>query len=458
MRLLKWFHRMSLPKLALLALVLLLTFMSTNLNIAWSAPADNPSPSIYDYYSNNGVLFYSANTKGCSSSSSSSSDTTSATSGTGTPAPAAGTNFNLDQVKAFASSPLASTFGVSDQAAESYFLKGNATIAGHFGLDSSSIGAVTAAIKAAGVSPALFYAYAVNEGGGAGGFINHYGSDAPGGAAANAQRDAEYLVDQAKTTTGEPATGGGEPGDMPTAEATSFLHALPAGSIGIVYLQATSAVTAEVESLSGKTGAWTIAFGHPLSQTMEAITTMGGNPLSAGAATTATSCATAAVAGKGMQAAISWATNIANNNGYGYDQSARTTGYPKWKSDPNCTNACASFDCSSFISAMLTVAGYFQDDPAFTTSNESAALQGVGFKDVTNQVNLANGQGLQAGDILLNTSSHTEMYLGDNKNVGAHEDENHGISGGQVGDQSGNEISVTPYYSDSWDHVWRAPN
>ena len=62
---------------------------------------------------------------------------------------------------------------------------------------------------------------------------------------------------------------------------------------------------------------------------------------------------------------------------------------------------------------------------------------------------------LQRGDILLNISSHVEIYLGENMNVGAHCNEFGGITGGQTGDQTGHEISEGGYYSHPWDGVLR---
>ena len=57
---------------------------------------------------------------------------------------------------------------------------------------------------------------------------------------------------------------------------------------------------------------------------------------------------------------------------------------------------------------------------------------------------------LQPGDILLNEGSHTEMYIGEGKNVGAHGDRD-----GVNGDSSGSEISVSNYYSFPWNGVLR---
>ncbi|HEX5395291.1 MAG TPA: peptidoglycan amidohydrolase family protein, partial [Candidatus Saccharimonadales bacterium] len=149
------------------------------------------------------------------------------------------------------------------------------------------------------------------------------------------------------------------------------------------------------------------------------------------------------VAGEGMTKAINWAVMIANNDGYGYDSSAaRTTGWVKWQSDPNCTNQCGSFDCSSLISAALTVAGYFDTNPNFWTGNEAQYLEGAGFKKVATSA--TTSQDLLPGDILL-ANDHTSLYIGSKQMVAAHINENGDTSGGQVGDQTKGEISVSTY-------------
>jgi hypothetical protein len=181
----------------------------------------------------------------------------------------------------------------------------------------------------------------------------------------------------------------------------------------------------------------------------------GGNPMQGGSTISTGGCTTGSVTGASMQNGISFAQFIANDNGYGYDQPTRETGWQKYQSDPGCTSKCGSFDCSSFISAIATAAGYFKTNPNFDTSTEASALEQVGFQQVaTSATTSAN---LQPGDILL-AATHTELYIGNNQNVGAHSNENGGISGGQVGDQTGNEISVTPFYDDGWIGVFRAPN
>jgi hypothetical protein len=156
-----------------------------------------------------------------------------------------------------------------------------------------------------------------------------------------------------------------------------------------------------------------------------------------------------------MTKAINWAVMIANNDGYGYDQPTRASGWEKWQSDPNCTDQCGSLDCSSFISAALTVGGYFDTNPNFDTYGEAAALTGAGFTKIADSA--ATSQGLLPGDVLL-ADGHTVLYIGNNQVVSASINESGGISGGQVGDQTGKEIYVRPFYDDNWIGVFRAPN
>lgn len=205
------------------------------------------------------------------------STNTSATSVTGDINMSAGkSNWSKDDVAKFSTSAVTSTWKISDNDAASYFLSHNAAVATRYGLTKINIGNVTNAVTSAGVSPVFFYLYAVNEGGGAGGFINHYGSST-GDAVSDASRDAKYLAEWSKSVGGSPATGGGEPSDLPTGPAQSLLDKLPAGAIGRVYIQATSAVTAEIADLNGQTGGWSGKFGKPISDMMTAITKLGGD-------------------------------------------------------------------------------------------------------------------------------------------------------------------------------------
>ena len=61
------------------------------------------------------------------------------------------------------------------------------------------------------------------------------------------------------------------------------------------------------------------------------------------------------------------------------------------------------------------------------------------------------------GDILLNEIHHTCVYIGNGKIVQASANENGTATGGQTGDQTGQEIYVRDYYvySSGWDCVLR---
>ena len=134
-----------------------------------------------------------------------------------------------------------------------------------------------------------------------------------------------------------------------------------------------------------------------------------------------------------------WAVNIANDNSHGYSQAVR------WSPD---------YDCSSFVISALESAGFpMRAYGASYTGNMGQALKACGFVKVKG-VNLGSSAGLIRGDILLNPATHTEIYIGDNKAVGAHCSETGGKYG-KVGDQTGNEISIQTYRNKNYTEVWR---
>lgn len=195
-------------------------------------------------------------------------------------------NWSYSDVATFSTSSLKSTWGISDDKAANYFLTGNQRVATKYGLNKNNIGEVTAAVKNAGVSPAFFYIYAVTEGGGFAGFINHFASDAPGGAVENAKRDAEYLVQTGKAVGLRPATIVGNVAreevlrNMPTGPAEKLLAKMGNGTIGKVYIPSTAAVTAEIADLAGEKGPWSppgSGYGAPISHLMTTITKLGGD-------------------------------------------------------------------------------------------------------------------------------------------------------------------------------------
>ena len=140
-----------------------------------------------------------------------------------------------------------------------------------------------------------------------------------------------------------------------------------------------------------------------------------------------------------VEKATEWMINLANDDSHGYSQANR------WGPD---------YDCSSAIITAWQQAGVpVKVNGATYTGNMRAAFLIAGFKDVTPSVNLETGSGLIRGDVLLNYTSHTAMYIGDGKIVHARSSEGNNIPG----DQNGQEIRIQPYFNFPWDCVLRYP-
>ncbi len=139
--------------------------------------------------------------------------------------------------------------------------------------------------------------------------------------------------------------------------------------------------------------------------------------------------------------AVDWALAMAQDARHGYDQENR------WGPD---------YDCSSFVIAAWQQAGVpVRSAGASYTGDMLPAFLKCGFRNVTGQINLASGKGLQKGDVLLNRRDHTELYVGDGRCVKAGINEQGGVTGGESGDQNGREICVARYYNYPWDDVLR---
>ena len=135
-----------------------------------------------------------------------------------------------------------------------------------------------------------------------------------------------------------------------------------------------------------------------------------------------------------IQSAMDWALATAADDSHGYSQQTRN-------GNPN-------YDCSSFVIAAYEAAGVpVKEAGAGYTGNMRSAFTKVGFEWIPGNPNMED---LQPGDVLLSESEHTEMYIGDGKNVGAHSNYD-----GVDGDSSGNEINVSNYPKRSWDGVLR---
>lgn len=120
----------------------------------------------------------------------------------------------------------------------------------------------------------------------------------------------------------------------------------------------------------------------------------------------------------GVQGAIDWALSVADNDAHGYSQNTR------W-GNPN-------YDCSSLIISAYEEAGIpVKTNGATYTGDMRRAFMNTGFDCYE-----YGSVDLKPGDVLLR-NGHTEMYIGDGKNVGAHSNKD-----GVDGDSSGREINV----------------
>lgn len=134
------------------------------------------------------------------------------------------------------------------------------------------------------------------------------------------------------------------------------------------------------------------------------------------------------------EAAINWALSIADDDSHSYSQNTR------W-GNPN-------YDCALFVISVYEAAGVAVEKAGATyTWNMRGAFESCGFEWIPGDPDVNS---LQPGDILLDESDHTEMYIGNGKNVGAHRNYD-----GVNGDSSGREVCVNDYYSHPWDGVLR---
>ena len=141
-----------------------------------------------------------------------------------------------------------------------------------------------------------------------------------------------------------------------------------------------------------------------------------------------------------VEGLVQLAIDIANDDSHGYDWGNR------WGPD---------YDCSSLLLYCAKQAGFnvYGSSPYGTTQTMVQQFTDVGW---TWHAGMGNSVGeLQRGDILLNINEHTEMYIGNQQNVGAHINELGGVYGGRTGDQTGQEISVGGWYSHPWNGILR---
>lgn len=151
-----------------------------------------------------------------------------------------------------------------------------------------------------------------------------------------------------------------------------------------------------------------------------------------------------------ISAYVSQAEAYAADDSIGYSQATRYH-------NPN-------MDCSSFVWYSLVDSGSFSSDALggspFSTYTmgqylKNAGFQEIAFSDIDQSDADGDGapDGLAYGDILVNTSNHTEIYLGGGQDVAAHGDHD-----GKDGDGDGREVDIEGYWNDNWDYVYRLPS
>lgn len=134
-----------------------------------------------------------------------------------------------------------------------------------------------------------------------------------------------------------------------------------------------------------------------------------------------------------VAAAIQWATKTANSKTIGYSQAQDKRWGPHF------------YDCSAFVISAYDAAGLtLKSSGATYTGNMVQVMLKSGFKDVTSQIILSSGKGLQPGDVLW-AAGHTEMMVDSTHRAGAH------TSNAALADQ----VSVEKYYNHPWSKVLR---
>lgn len=139
-----------------------------------------------------------------------------------------------------------------------------------------------------------------------------------------------------------------------------------------------------------------------------------------------------------IEQAVNFAIEIARDDSHGYSQ------------DANKRFAGTDYDCSSLVISAYKSTGL--PLKSTYTGDMLGDFLNNGFEKVV--INMATGEGLQRGDVLLNIRKHTALYIGDGQIVNATGSENGGKYG-REGDQTGNEIRIQPYYNKPWDCVLR---
>lgn len=141
-----------------------------------------------------------------------------------------------------------------------------------------------------------------------------------------------------------------------------------------------------------------------------------------------------------LLSAVLWAGLIAGDNSHGYDQENR------WEPD---------FDCSSLVIYCLEKAGIPAKTRGATyTGNMVDVLCELGFEEIA----YSDSEPLKTGDVLWRTG-HTAFYYGGGEIIHAAINELGTVTGGETGDQTGEEICFAPISAGGdWEWIIRLPS
>lgn len=141
-----------------------------------------------------------------------------------------------------------------------------------------------------------------------------------------------------------------------------------------------------------------------------------------------------------VELAVQKAIAIANDDSHGYNNE-----------DLYIRQGNPDYDCSSLVCSVFHDAGFTTITRFGSTRSMDTDFTNAGFKKITGY-NFSSYSGLQRGDVLWK-SGHTEIYIGNGQQVGAHYHFGHR----EAGDQGG-EITVQDYYNDvnnPWTVIYR---
>lgn len=147
-----------------------------------------------------------------------------------------------------------------------------------------------------------------------------------------------------------------------------------------------------------------------------------------------------------IERAVLWTNAIAKDKRHGYDNRFET----RWGQN-------GDYACSSLIIMAYEQAGVpVYTNGARVTSNMRDVFLKTGFKDVTSEVNFKTCEGMERGDVLCKPGSHTELYIGKKRLIGARGNATSGkAENGKSGDQTGGEIIKSNYYNLPWTYCLR---